>query len=76
MCRAATLAALALVGCALDPVDSPALGRDELAIVDGEADTADPAVVALTTGGQQFCTGTLVSPRVVVTAAADFATAV
>jgi len=38
-------------------------------IKDGELDTADPAVVALTYQGQAFCTGTLVGPAVVLTAA-------
>jgi hypothetical protein len=39
------------------------------AIKDGELDTGDPAVVALTYQGQTFCSGTLVGPDVVLTAA-------
>jgi uncharacterized protein (TIGR03382 family) len=64
---AITLAAAAGVGCAVD--EAPALEVDELAIVDGQLDTGHPAVAALVTGGAQFCTGTLVAPRVIVTAA-------
>ncbi len=50
---------------------SPAQPADQRAqpIVNGTVDTGDPAVVSLTYLGQSFCTGTLVSPRVVVTAA-------
>lgn len=39
------------------------------AIVNGSIDEGHPAVVALTYGGQAFCSGTLVAPTVVVTAA-------
>lgn len=39
-------------------------------LIGGEVSTADPAVVALTRGGSaSFCTGTLISPSVVLTAA-------
>jgi trypsin len=37
-------------------------------IINGSVDTTDTAVVALTYGGEQFCSGTLVSPRTVITA--------
>jgi V8-like Glu-specific endopeptidase len=67
MHRAPLAAALLVVGCAVEP--SPELGSDQAAIVNGQLATGDPAVVALTTRGQQFCTGTVVAPRVVVTAA-------
>ena len=38
-------------------------------IVGGVTDTGDPAVVALTVQGQEYCTGTLVGPKTVLTAA-------
>ncbi len=38
-------------------------------IVDGSISTGDPAVVALLRNGAQFCTGTLISPKHVLTAA-------
>jgi MYXO-CTERM domain-containing protein len=38
-------------------------------IVNGQIDTGHPATVALTVQGQSFCSGTLVTPTVVVTAA-------
>lgn len=44
----------------VDDVAQPVLGAD--------LDTGDPAVVALTNNGNVFCTGTLISPRVVLTA--------
>jgi hypothetical protein len=64
--------ALAASGCAAD--DGAAWGDEPLRegaapIVNGETDAGHPAVVALTYGGQAFCSGTLVSPTVVVTAA-------
>ncbi|HEY3356016.1 MAG TPA: pre-peptidase C-terminal domain-containing protein [Polyangia bacterium] len=37
-------------------------------IINGSTDTTDVAVVALTYQGEQFCSGTLVSPRTVITA--------
>jgi len=45
------------------------LSCEQQQIVNGTLSAADPAVVALAVGGQPFCTGTVVSPRVVVTAA-------
>jgi secreted trypsin-like serine protease len=42
--------------------------RDEQ-ITNGEYDNNDPAVVALLKGNQIYCTGTLISPHVVLTAA-------
>lgn len=57
--------ALSLVACSGQ--DDPSC--DSQQIVNGTLNSADPAVVALTVQGSQFCTGTLVSPRVVVTAA-------
>jgi MYXO-CTERM domain-containing protein len=59
----------ALVGCGGDPGGEEAFGSLEQPIVNGSTDNGDPAVVGLTTQGQQFCTGTLIRPTVVVTAA-------
>jgi hypothetical protein len=66
------LAALALglaAGCAgpLDPVE-PAV-RSSAPITNGAVDGGHPYSVALTSNGAVFCSGTLVSPTVVVTAA-------
>lgn len=72
MTKAVAALALALAAGACAP-----LGIDRQAIVGGELDTGDPAVVALidrrTRCAQQdltpLCTGTLIAPRVVLTAA-------
>lgn len=62
--------ALASTGCADDELDlDVAFGRDRQPIVQGQVNNGDPAVVALTAQGQQFCTGTLIRPDVVITAA-------
>ncbi|HUH01894.1 MAG TPA: trypsin-like serine protease [Kofleriaceae bacterium] len=60
-----------LVGCAREPV-----ARERRAVVDGSETAGDPAVVALVhrrTGCEELptvlCTGTLIAPRVVLTAA-------
>jgi MYXO-CTERM domain-containing protein len=47
-----------------------AVPTDEVAqpVLGAELSTTDPAVVALTANGNVFCTGTLISPRVVLTA--------
>jgi hypothetical protein len=58
--------ASALLGACHDP--EPLAGRGR-AIVGGETDPGDPAVVAIVGEGQAYCTGTLISPRLVVTAA-------
>ncbi|MBW2458435.1 MAG: S1 family peptidase [Deltaproteobacteria bacterium] len=52
-----------LTGCAAD-LDGEWLGESSDAIVNGQLTTGDPAVVMLDMG----CSGTLVSPRVVLTA--------
>ena len=59
---------MALVGCANEAADR--VGGSEDAIVDGELDTKDPAVVALNIASTGFavCTGTLVTPTAVLTA--------
>lgn len=58
------LAALAVVcaGCA------PEVGADRLGLAGGVADSELDAVVALETEGALFCSGTVVAPRVVLTA--------
>ena len=55
-----------IFGCQLD--DEVPVAQDEQAIVGGSEHTGDPAVVLLDLGGG-LCTGTLISPRVVLTAA-------
>lgn len=47
----------------------PSLGETSLSIVNGTESIADDAVVALVYRDKQFCTGTLVGKRTVVTAA-------
>lgn len=59
-----TLSALCLAACAV-----PAPGAHELGITNGAVDAADDAVVALWSGGVVTCSGTLVAPRAVLTAA-------
>jgi hypothetical protein len=66
MGRGTAIVLLLLAACASrDP--SPE-GQTRAPIVNGTIDTGDVEVVALTDRGVDFCTGTLVSPRVVVTA--------
>jgi hypothetical protein len=73
--RALVMAAAATVsvGCGpaaeLDQEWLEALGADQGTIVNGQSDSGDLAVVALTTGPYFFCSGTLIAPRVVLTAA-------
>ena len=66
----------ALVGLACGPselIDPAATGTREEPIIGGTLALGDPAVVALTirygSGYQAICTGTLIAPRTVVTAA-------
>jgi hypothetical protein len=56
-------------GCMLDAASETELDRGEAAIVNGVADQDDPAVVMLRSDSSGYCTGTLVSKTVVVTAA-------
>jgi MYXO-CTERM domain-containing protein len=70
ICRRALLALpLALSSAACTSLSPEEVASDRAPIVNGSLDTQDPAVVALTFQGQAFCTGTLVSPDVVLTAA-------
>ena len=63
--RIGALALAALGAC----VDDAAVGTSAQPLVGGEVTTGDPGVVALrTSSGRVFCTGTLVSPQVVLSA--------
>ena len=65
------VAAFATVGCGLDTGDSVAnTSAIEHELIGGEIDDGDPAAVALlSSSGDPFCSGTLISPSVVATAA-------
>lgn len=72
------LAVAALVACSAcaAPVDASTgetslehTGTTQQAIVNGDDDDGDPAVVALLAGGKVFCTGVLLTNNVVATAA-------
>ena len=72
----ATGGQFALLGCDAGRADVPssAVGEDTGAIVGGEADTGDPSVVAVYAQepgqpGGFLCTGSVISPTVVLTAA-------
>lgn len=60
-------ALLLLATACAGPNDVPA-GKTRAAIVGGTVDEGDPAVVALELTGGGLCSGTLISPRVVLTA--------
>jgi V8-like Glu-specific endopeptidase len=65
-CIALLVLALTFVGaCDGNPLP---VQRLEPRIINGTADTTDVAVVALVYQGEQFCTGTLIAPRTVVSA--------
>jgi MYXO-CTERM domain-containing protein len=51
------------------PLDDDEVLASSQPIVNGQVDTGHPATVALTVQGYAFCSGTLVTPTVVVTAA-------
>jgi MYXO-CTERM domain-containing protein len=65
--------ALATLATACAPSEPPredaALGATEQPVYLGEPASGDDAVVALTHWGQSFCSGTLITPTVVLTAA-------
>jgi V8-like Glu-specific endopeptidase len=58
----------ALAGCSsgASGTDDPASAED--AIVGGRSDSKDAAVVAIDIGGEALCTGSLIGPRLVLTA--------
>ena len=73
--RAATTSMLALTGpltlvlaCAL-PVSPPGERTTAAPLIDGRDDVGDPAVVALLRAGAPVCSGTIVTPDAVLTAA-------
>lgn len=59
----------AIVACAGGPGDEGSVGTNEQAIVGGVDDDADPAVVAVRYWFVDACTGTLIAPHTVLTAA-------
>ncbi len=63
------LLGLLLMGCGPDDESYPAVEQTAQDIVNGTVDSGDPAVVALTVWGQAFCSATLITPTVVLTAA-------
>jgi V8-like Glu-specific endopeptidase len=64
--RAILVALILAAGCTQAPAPT---GRTAEPIVNGDLDTGDDAVVAVVAFGHAFCSGTLVSQRLVVTAA-------
>ena len=63
------LSACVLAACAPDASPEDALTSTEQAVYLGQPNPGDPAVVALTYFGSSFCSGTLIAPRVVLSAA-------
>jgi len=63
------LTTLLCMGCGPEDGFEPAFDQTQQQIVNGSVDQGDPAVVALTRFNQAFCTGTLITPTVVLTAA-------
>jgi len=66
--RPAILVSVLALGC-VDPAVEPATSSAAEAIVGGMENSGDPAVVALTAGGQHYCTGTFITRRHILTAA-------
>jgi len=70
MLAVAILAACSACAAPVEPTSgSETTGTTQQAIVDGEDDDGDKAVVALLQGGKVFCTGVLLTNNVVATAA-------
>lgn len=63
------LVALAVAGCIAAPGGAPSTGTSGAAIVGGAIDLEHTAVFDILVDGEQSCTGTLISPHVVLTAA-------
>lgn len=62
--------AVTTLGCTVEDNPGPQVSQDRRELIGGAVTQDDPAVVALTRGGSSsFCTGTLISPRVILTAA-------
>ncbi len=66
---AALVLAVLATACGDAVLPDEQLGDVDQTIVNGTVNNGDPAVVALTAGGYAFCTGTLIRPTVVLTAA-------
>lgn len=64
---------LSACGLPAEPRAADEASAVDQAIIGGEVDTGDPAVVALAVGGggqfQEYCTGTLIAPKTILTAA-------
>ena len=71
--RPILMLALAVLAACSTPLESASVGEKtgttQQAIVDGEDDDGDKAVVALLQGGKVYCTGVLITNNVVATAA-------
>ena len=66
----ALVMAASVVGCGPDDdVLAPPVGSEQDAIVNGQPDDGHPAVVGLVAQGQIYCSATLITPTVVLTAA-------
>jgi V8-like Glu-specific endopeptidase len=63
----ALVGSFVICGCAVETTSDPVAGRTEW-IADGELETNEPAVVLVYNRRGGMCTGTLISPRVVLTA--------
>jgi V8-like Glu-specific endopeptidase len=63
---------LGLLGCAVEDDHAVALEDDQQEVVGGEVNTGDPAAVLLAStnaeGQGGYCTGTVISPRIILTA--------
>jgi secreted trypsin-like serine protease len=70
MKRIALVLVFSVIGCGAAPgEDTESNGENRESIVGGTATSAFPAVGALTKNGSPFCTGTVIAPRRVATAA-------
>jgi uncharacterized protein (TIGR03382 family) len=64
-----TFVALGLLGVACtSTTDLPQFTLSRRPIINGSTDSSHQSVVALTWQGQQFCTGTVIAPRVILSA--------
>src|SRR5262245_30819038 len=66
--RFATCSVVVVLGSSC-MVEKPHQGRHESAVINGDLDNDDPATVALMDGDWFFCSGSVVSPHVILTAA-------
>jgi MYXO-CTERM domain-containing protein len=67
LCGLALFFAATMVG-ACESADPISVGRSQRRIINGIPDTSYPATVALVYQGEEFCSGTLVAPRIVLSA--------